>query len=183
MFTTQTVPSFTIKSAGEMWWRKRISISPFVEKMTENDDESKTGVKKSILRMITLVIGSILATITILPFPWRVRCAWARVLTFGRNIVFWCFKKESIHGFLGAQNIEYRLGKQDSGLYTSIKQLGMVLEFMEYQNISIEQLKAIIELLEKENVPFEQLKSIFEFMEKQGISFSQIKSITEFAEK
>lgn len=151
--------------------------------MTENDSESRTSVKKSITKVITLVIGFILATITILPFPWRVRCAWARVLTFGRNIVFWRFKTESIHEFVGAQNIEYKLGKQDPGLYTSIKQLGIILEFMEDKNISFEQLKSIIELVEKENVSSEQLKSIFEFIGNQNISFQQIKSITEFVEK
>ena len=151
--------------------------------MTKSDNESKTSVKKSFMRMFTLPIGFILAIITILPFPWRARCVWARVLTFGRNIVFRCFKSAPIYEFVGAQNIEYGLGKQDPGLYTSIKQLGMILEFMEDQNISFEQFKSILELEEKENVSFEQLKSIFKFMEKQGISFNQIKSITEFAEK
>ena len=151
--------------------------------MTENVNKSKISVKKSIVGMITLVIGFILATITILPFPWRARCAWARVLTFGRNIVFWFFKTESIHEFAGTQNIEYKLSKQDSGLYSSIKQLDMILGFVENQNISFEQFKSILEFVEKENVSLEQLKSVLKFMENQNISFEQLKSVFEFAEK
>lgn len=150
--------------------------------MTEKYNKTKSNVKRSITKAITLVIGFILATITLLPFPWRARCAWARVLTSGRNIVFWCLKAESIHGFVGAQNIEYGLGKQDSGLYTSIKQLGMILEFMADQNISFEQLKAVLEFVE-DTISFEQLKTIFEFMGKNDLSSSQIKSIIDFVEK
>ena len=91
------------------------------------------------MRMITFVIGFILAIITILPFPWRVRCAWARVLTFGRNIVLWCFKPESTHRFEEAQNIEYRLDKQGFGMYSSFKQVESIFEPMENQNISSDQ--------------------------------------------
>lgn len=151
--------------------------------MTENDNESKTSVKKSIVRMITLATGFILALPTTMPLPWRIRCTWARVLTFGRNITIWCFKKESIHEFVEAQNIEYRLGKQDFGLYDSIKQLEMILEFMEKKGIPFDQFKSIVEFVEKENVSFEQLNSVLRFVETQNISFEQVKSMIEFAEK
>jgi len=139
--------------------------------------------KKSIRKKFLLAIGLALAIITIIPLPWRIRCTWARVLTFGRNIIFWFLKTEAIHEFVEAQNIEYKLGKQSSGLYASIKQLGTILEFMEKQNLSFEQLKSILELIESQNLSFEQLKSILEFVKNQNISFNQLKSIAEFAEE
>ena len=120
-------------------------------------------IKKFVLKRTAMVAGFILAIVTILPVPWRVRCTWARTLALGRSIIFRFYKPTSFHGFLEAQNIEFNLGKQEFGAYESFKQFESILEFADNQNISFSQLKSFLEFADNQNISFSQLKSFLEF--------------------
>jgi|LGOV01.1.fsa_nt_gb hypothetical protein len=141
------------------------------------------GMKKFVLKRTAMVAGFILAIVTILPVPWRVRCAWARTLALSRSIIFRIYKPTSFHGFLEAQNIEFNLGKQEFGAYESFKRFESILEFADNRDISFNQLKSLLEFTEKQNISLNQLKSFLEFADSQSISFSQLKSFLEVAEQ
>lgn len=90
-----------------------------------------------------LIGGTLVSVITILPLPWRVRLAWARLLHFAvkrakRKIPY-------IFEFKETENIMYGLGIQSQGDYASIEKLESTLRQADVQNLPIEKLGRIIE--------------------------------------
>ena len=160
-----------------------MSINQTIEYKWDDNLSTKKCIKKFILRRVALVVGFILAIVTILPVPWRVRCEWARVLALSRNIIFKLYKPTSFHGFLEAQNIEFNLGKQEIGAYESFKQFESIFEFADKHHISFNQLKSIIEFIDNQNIPLIEFKSFLEFLSNQNISLFELKSFFEFTEQ
>lgn len=100
-------------------------------------------LRKSILRRIMFIGGSIVSIITILPLPWRVRLAWARLLHF---VVKSAKKKfRYIFEFKETENMRWGMGIQTHGDYESIEELESILERADVQNLPLDKLKFILE--------------------------------------
>ena len=102
------------------------------------------------LRSLMYIGGTLVALISALPLPWRVRLGWARFLyslsvkTTGHFPSIW--------KFVESQNVTYEMGKGEAS-YQPILQLERVLEYSSVCGISVERMKKLLELSELEQIP------------------------------
>lgn len=86
----------------------------------------KMKIKKSLVKIVAIIIGYILGLIVILPWPWGMRLPLSKAINSIRNIGVSTFRS-SVLGFVENVNVNYKMGK-GHGVNESILYLNSVIK-------------------------------------------------------